>query len=168
MRKPVELLMAIGFMIVVVAVIHAQVAEETMLLETYDLSWENLSYSAENVRDPFESYIKEIQVINNSVVDENVVLPELTVQAVVWGGPFPQAIVNDIILRINDTVGDTEAKVIGISKSRVDFEYKRVLFNSTVKAGNFTNRDNKKDNANNPFNYPNSGSGNNYLTPPKK
>ena len=68
----------------------------------------NIVYNASDLRDPFESYIKKGEhpedgkqstaVFANQQVEK--APPSLTVQGLVWGGNFPQAIINNKVVRI--------------------------------------------------------------------
>jgi len=85
-----------------------------------------IDYKAEGLRDPFESYIAEKEspaktteqgpaISQNQEVEK--LLPSLTVQGIVWGGNFPQAIINNKVLKIGDTIEETRIK--GIEKGGV-------------------------------------------------
>ena len=85
-----------------------------------------ITYKAEGLRDPFESYIAEEAspsgaiergpaVFQNHEAEKS--LPSLTVQGLVWGGNFPQAIINNKVLKIGDTIEG--ARIKGIEKDAV-------------------------------------------------
>lgn len=86
-------------------------------------------YKAENLRDPFQSYIENRtgpQIIEPMSLKQ-VPMPALEIQGLFWGGKFPQAIINNRIVREGDTIG--EVKIISIKKDGVtvlfsNMEYK--------------------------------------------
>ena len=98
-------------------------------------------YKAEGLKDPFEG--KEEQFIAQAKAREVVPVPEvpvqkrplpaLTVQGVVWGGRFPQAIVNDKIVKIGDIV--EEARIIDINKSGITVSFDNQQYSLTSPAG---------------------------------
>lgn len=79
----------------------------------------DVKYTAEGLRDPFESYlIKEKAVgIKEKGAAVGQVLPSLVVQGIIWGGSFPQAIINDKVVKIGDEV--ERARILEISKEGV-------------------------------------------------
>lgn len=48
--------------------------------------------------------------------------PSLTVQALVWGGQYPQAIINNTVVKVGDTI--EEAEILEIAKDKVKLLYK--------------------------------------------
>jgi len=90
-------------------------------------------YSGQGLRDPFKPLvIKEKEGdtkknIQKEVPKETRPLPEMKVQGLLWGGVFPQAIINNKVVKTGDMIG--EVKVAGISKEGVtvifsNMEYK--------------------------------------------
>ncbi len=69
-----------------------------------------IEYKAEDLRDPFEMEQPKEQI-------EEKPLPSLKAQGIVWGGSFPQAIINNVVVRIGDTI--EEARIISIAKNSV-------------------------------------------------
>lgn len=69
-----------------------------------------IEYKSEDLRDPFEKEQPKGQI-------ETSLLPSLQVQGMVWGGSFPQAIINNKVVRIGDTVEG--AQIINITKDSV-------------------------------------------------
>ncbi len=109
-----------------------------LLYSVYDIVYvfgkEEIGYTAQDLRDPFSSVIPEIAV--ESPIEERpvekipeipVFPPELNVQAVVWGSPVPQAVINGEILRIGDTIDG--AKITNITREGIDIIYKGRIFN---------------------------------------
>ena len=66
----------------------------------------------------------------SSTVAENKISLDLKVRGMVWGAERPQAIVNDQVVSIGDTI--QEAKVIAITQQGVNVIYKGKKFNFTV------------------------------------
>jgi hypothetical protein len=85
-----------------------------------------IEYKSDALRDPF----KEIQTRGDVGRKETpggakaVPLPPLTVQGLIWGGNFPQAIINHKVLKVGDTIEG--ASITGIDKNGV-----AVLFNGS-------------------------------------
>jgi hypothetical protein len=67
---------------------------------------------------------KEGQAVTGEISSpvEKKPLPELKVQGVIWGGNFPQAIVNNKVLKVGDTVEGVEIKSIDKKGITVLFE----------------------------------------------
>jgi hypothetical protein len=85
-------------------------------------------YTSEKLRDPFEGYVieEDIPIPVADVVEENVVLPVLTITGITWGSSFPQAIINDKVVKAGDMIG--EVQVVSISKEGLEFLYKNRKF----------------------------------------
>ena len=86
-------------------------------------------YQGDDERDPFREYVEEQKVesaapgVPRIAIVENVSLPEvLTVQGIMWGGRFPQAIINNKVVRKGDSLGDV--RVLEISKDGVKLFYR--------------------------------------------
>ncbi len=77
-----------------------------------------ISYSFSNLKDPFKPPVinREDGVIQQDTI-EKVQLPELSLQGVIWGGLFPQAIINNKVTKVGDFIEGAE--VISISKDGV-------------------------------------------------
>jgi len=78
------------------------------------------SYTAENFRDPFANPIQP--EVSPDGGESNIIVPELPppdmkIQGIFWGGKFPQAIINDKVVKINEKIDG--AQVIEITKDSV-------------------------------------------------
>lgn len=84
-----------------------------------------VEYNADNFKDPFSGGA-QLTGAPTEVSAEQVSLPELTVQGVVWGGKFPEAIMNNKVVKTGDTIEGV--RVISIDKDGVTvfFEGKQV------------------------------------------
>ena len=86
-----------------------------------------LEFSMESTRDPFESYIKtetpQPEPIETPRSEEDVPLPELTIQGLIWGGKIPCAIINNKVVRQGDSINN-EIEVLKVSKEGVEVFYK--------------------------------------------
>ncbi|MFH1045396.1 MAG: hypothetical protein V1727_00340 [Candidatus Omnitrophota bacterium] len=74
-------------------------------------TWPQVSYSGENVRDPFLSPFELGAVATNANEKKNETkptLPHLEVQGLIWGTKLPQAIINNQIIRPGDTISGAE------------------------------------------------------------
>ncbi len=79
---------------------------------------EGPEYKAEGLRDPFRE--DKIEIKAKEKLEEQIEitsLPGVVIQGIVWGGTFPQAIVNNKVVKIGDTIG--QAKVMDISKNGI-------------------------------------------------
>jgi hypothetical protein len=90
-----------------------------------------VEYVAGNLRDPFNpsGITREsepqgpVQVVTKTVENP----PALTVQGLVWGGTFPQAIINNKVVKEGDIVEG--AKIISIEKKGITVFFKGGQFN---------------------------------------
>lgn len=79
-------------------------------------------YTAEGTRNPFKSYIVKPSQPEPEVEAQPVVMkafPSFSIQGVFWGGRFPQAIINDKIVKEGDLID--EAKVLRITRDHIKF-----------------------------------------------
>jgi hypothetical protein len=101
--------------------------EEKRVNDDFDISI-NIDYDAAQLRDPFQSYLKEHK--EELPVEENIgpfQLPSLNVQGIIWGSNIPQAIINNKVLKTGDIIDD--AKILVINKTGVKMVYKNHEFN---------------------------------------
>lgn len=93
------------------------------LIFVFLLVFPSIVYS-ETYRDPFKSLLLEKQ--KETTGDQSVGLPslDLTVQGVLWGGEFPQAIINQSVYREGDKLKEfLDAVVYKIEKQTVSILY---------------------------------------------
>lgn len=84
-----------------------------------------VEYTAGNLRDPLDpsknplmkAAIEKYQAQKGEKPAEEVTLPPLSIQGIIWDVATPQAIIDDKVLKIGDTV--KEAKVVDIKKEGV-------------------------------------------------
>jgi hypothetical protein len=79
-----------------------------------------VSYTAENLRDPFANPVMSEMSPNSGESSANapeVNLPVMKVQGIIWGGKFPQAIINDKIVKVDEKIEG--AQVLSIEKDSV-------------------------------------------------
>jgi hypothetical protein len=76
-----------------------------------------VEYKAPGSRDPFEPLVVEEKVTSVVAPEPPKELPNFTVQGLVWGGVFPQAIINDQVVKKGDVLGDV--KIVEIGKEGV-------------------------------------------------
>ncbi len=77
-----------------------------------------VTYAAQDLRDPFKMVFDEDKNSPNGPAAVEVPLPELTVQGVIWGTGTPQAIINNKVVKVGDTVVPG-VRVIDISKEAI-------------------------------------------------
>lgn len=83
-------------------------------------------YKAEGLRNPFQSPFYEPvaekpskkQAAGVEAKEIEKPLPSLKVQGVIWGGSFPQAIINDKVVKVEDVIEG--ASIIGIGKDGIE------------------------------------------------
>ncbi len=83
-------------------------------------TWPQVSYSGENVRDPFLCFFELGAVVTNpneQRIETKPTLPKLEVQGLIWGTKMPQAIINNQIIRPGDTISGAE--VLDVRKEGV-------------------------------------------------
>ena len=75
---------------------------------------QKVEYTSGNLRDPFESPFEMGEQIQKETI---VGLPQLQVQGMIWGSAMPQAIVNNMIVKIGEIVDGAE--ILDIRKEGV-------------------------------------------------
>lgn len=90
-----------------------------------------VEYRAGVMRDPFVWQIKQdlapSTIQDQRQVEEKVPPPALTVSGIIWGGKFPQAIVNNKVVKVGDTL--EKAQIISIGKDGVQVLFNNKIFN---------------------------------------
>ncbi len=80
-----------------------------------------VKYQAEELRDPFKEYVSESEKSKiskkASPEEASVFISTLKIQGIICGGKFPQAIINDKIVKVGDMIA--EARVVEINKEGV-------------------------------------------------
>ncbi|MFA5320187.1 MAG: hypothetical protein WBE75_02040 [Candidatus Omnitrophota bacterium] len=86
-----------------------------------------VQYKADGLKDPFKGIEQKPVNSQNAAAgaQQSKPLPPLVVSGIIWGGAFPQAIVNRKVVKIGDMV-EAEVKVVDITKEGVVvfFDYK--------------------------------------------
>jgi hypothetical protein len=67
-----------------------------------------------------------VEPIQESEESEEIVPPELAVQGLIWKSERPQAIINNRVVDVGDSVLD--AKIVDIRKSSIDIQYQGMMF----------------------------------------
>lgn len=85
-------------------------------------------YTSVQLRDPFESYVvkEEAPITPAQLQEEMVNPPQLSVQGITWGSSFPQAIVNNKVLRQGDQIEGAE--IVQIKSNAIIFRFKNREF----------------------------------------
>ncbi len=88
-----------------------------------------IKYVPTGARDPFVSLIKKDPHEGTAVVSAEiqVVPPSLTVQGIIWGGAVPQAIIDNQVVRVGDTLKN--ARITAIAPQGITFVYMEHVFN---------------------------------------
>ncbi|MCM8789801.1 MAG: hypothetical protein NC916_02105 [Candidatus Omnitrophica bacterium] len=99
-----------------------------------------VEYKAEGLRDPFKKLIRKLDkkdVDQNSVPkrEEKLQLPQFQIQGIVWGGVFPQAIINNKVVKVGDSIEGCLIKDISKEGVTVDLEGFEYRLSSPVRRG---------------------------------
>src|SRR4030042_3377190 len=82
-----------------------------------------VEYKADSLRDPFWSLEKKEKIIEppaTSATQQSapeVPLPALNISGIVWGGIFPQAIINDKVVKPGDSIAGVN--IVDINKTGI-------------------------------------------------
>lgn len=89
----------------------------------------NIEYKAAGLRDPFEApSVKKGEADEDAVTKLSATPPPvLTVQGLIWGGDIPQAIINDNVVKLGDTIQG--AKILSITKDGVTVLFEGMQYN---------------------------------------
>jgi len=98
-----------------------------------------VEYKSGELRDPFQSVVtsEEKKVTPEGKVDlmqPGSDLGNLKVQGIIWGGRIPQAIINDKVLTVGDTIEGAE--ILSIDKKGITLSSNGALNNLTVSSEN--------------------------------
>ena len=108
--------MTAGRVIALVLIIWSQVLLGVILALSESVpdisSGAGIEYNAENLSDPFFDYKAEKMENEARKPVELKPLPPLNVLGMIWGGNFPQAIINNRIVKLGDTVEGVRIKEI--------------------------------------------------------
>ena len=88
----------ISFMSMVISPKTVEAAEATAPEGSQEAN--KIEYKSEGLRDPFQE--EKIEIEEEPVQTKP--LPALQIQGIVWGGTFPQAIINNKVARVGDTI----------------------------------------------------------------
>jgi len=108
--------------------------EVEMLEATAPRSENEVVYTVENEKFPFKSPFDEVEKYKEEPVDENVTLPQLLFQGMVWKSSRPQVIINNKVYDIKDVIkvstdaGEGNIVVKDITKEGVCLIYKKKEF----------------------------------------
>lgn len=87
----------------------------------------NIEYESENLRDPFRGFIEERVTAVKEEGRIEIPLPSLNVQGIIWGGKFPQAIINHKVVKVEDTIEG--ARIIDINEDGVTVFFNNRKYN---------------------------------------
>ena len=87
----------------------------------------DIEYASENLRDPFRGFIEERVTAVKEEEKAEIPLPSLNVQGIIWGGKFPQAIINHRVVKVEDTIEG--ARIIDINKDGVTVFFNNRKYN---------------------------------------
>ncbi len=89
-----------------------------------------VEFKPQKAKDPFRKAVgKEAEAKKEEVVVPIVKperpLPQFTVQGIFWGGRYPQAIIDDVVVKVGDTV--KEAVIVDISRDGITVSFDNKL-----------------------------------------
>jgi hypothetical protein len=125
---------------------HNALAQETT--ENGIIDRPVMEYKSGQLRDPFQSYIvkekKEVVVVpvNKSSALPRPDLSEFKVQGIIWGGRMPQAIINNKVFTVGDSVEG--AKIVNIGKNKIILNFDGEVFNLVTPVKKSVNPEVKK------------------------
>lgn len=100
--------------------------EKTTPLPSEVIVLPNIEYKAEDLRDPFQNpnIAEGKKPTEESEVSETkeITPPSLTVQGLIWGGNFPQAIINNKVVKVGDIIEGV--RIISIDKEGITVFFK--------------------------------------------
>jgi hypothetical protein len=86
-----------------------------------------VAYSGEAYESPFKPCLPQKGiVISPGSVKPETPIPSLSLEGIVWGGIFPQAIINGSIVKEGDKISDAE--VLKIEKNEIKLSYQGNIF----------------------------------------
>jgi len=100
-------------------------AEDKRIASISPILRPKVEYTAEAARDPFQSVA--VQAAGPTVTTAGEIkAPPLKVQGLIWGGKFPQAIINNKVVKTGDTVENSQ--VLSIEKDGVTILFENNQF----------------------------------------
>lgn len=106
----------------------------------------SLAYSQGKYKDPFASLlpqeVKETETVDRKPGEKRAVvaeteepLPSLVLQGVLWGGDFPQVIIEGDVYRVGDKLKNLDARIFKIEKNTVFISYGAKIYKIKVGKG---------------------------------
>lgn len=89
-----------------------------------------VEYKAGDLRDPFQGAVVEDKASGEERQSSEAAQktpPSLTVQGIIWGGKFPQAIINNKVVRVGDTIEGVS--VVSIDKEGITIFFGGAQYN---------------------------------------
>ncbi len=120
----------LGFFLTPVFAIHAEweqikkFEEEEKKPPLEQIKRPQVEYRAEadGLRDPFQGLdldkVTEPGAVESTGLPDEMPVLSLTVQGIIWGGKFPQAIVNNKVVKVGDTI-EGGSRVLSIDRNRI-------------------------------------------------
>lgn len=92
-----------------------------------------ISFDATGLKDPFRSLLPEKKIEIRPEIEKQpeiiVSAPELKIQGIIWGGKFPQAIINNHVIKEGESLDGAEPIIIvGIKQKEVVVLFKNKIF----------------------------------------
>jgi type II secretory pathway component PulC len=123
-NKRTIVILFIGFIGIVFSIKTARALESTA--PGVSPGANKIEYKSEDLGDPFQEEKIEIKE-EPEVQTEAMPLPSLQIQGIVWGGGFPQAIINNKVVRAGDAIEG--ARIADINKSGVTVFFENRQYN---------------------------------------
>lgn len=103
------------------------VTEQVPSKDLLSIELPTVSYSAEGFKDPFQGVVFEDTkaAIEEVKPAEQIHLPELKIQGIIWGTSTPQAIINNKVVKVGGTINDITIQEITGSEIIILYKNKR-------------------------------------------
>lgn len=113
----------------IIILTFSTIEAQPMMENTQEISLRRkIEYKSEGLKDPFQPPRKEEQVAaQQPAQSEQVPLPALTISAIVWGGIFPQAIINNRVVKPGDNIEGVN--IVNISKDGITVSFANRIYN---------------------------------------
>ncbi|MDD2688762.1 MAG: general secretion pathway protein GspB [Candidatus Omnitrophica bacterium] len=104
---------------------------------------------SEGIRDPFRGLDQTLTSEGTTMlpVENQEPLPTLTVQGIVWGARFPQAIINNKVVKAGDTI-EGKVKIVNIDKEGVMVIFNGRQYNLAAPAAGYSSDNKSKEDSN--------------------
>lgn len=97
--------------------------------DRFEIELPVVTYNADNLRDPFLGTAlpdAEEETTEENAPVETIILPDIKIQGIIWGSNNPQAIINNKVVKVGNTIN--EITILDITGSEIIISYKNQKF----------------------------------------